>query len=694
MMISKNVLLLCEKPNAAQRIASALDENGKPQKRLTDRVPYYEAQRDGKKLVIVPALGHLYTVAPKVADRNVYPVFEFEWVPRYEVERDAGETRAWIEIISKLSQEAEEFVLATDYDIEGATLGYTILKYACGGKDENAKRMKFSTLTTNELRKSYDELISQIEFPTIEAGVCRHFLDALYGINLSRAMTVAAKKWSGRYATLSTGRVQGPTLKFMADREKRINSFVPTPFWSIKASVEIDGSFFEVEYEKDMMETRDEADAVVNDCMGKRGRITEIEVKRFLQNPPVPFDFSGLQTEAYGLFKYTPRQTGDIAQRLYLEALISYPRTSSQKLPPAINSRAILESLSREPKYTKLTEQLLSQERLIPNEGKKQDPAHPAIYPTGNLPEKVLTGPKRRLWDLIVRKFMATFGKPALKQVVKVAIDVNGHLFFLRGRQILKEGWMVFYKPYLRTDEVLLPHLEKDQEVGFKDIAVEDRFTKPPARYNPGSLLKKMENESIGTKATRAGIIETLYSRGYVSGERATVSELGFDVTNVLEQYCPEVVSVSFTRELEENMEEIQSGNEKMDNVINKAISRLKPVLSNLKSRQDMVGQELSEASVKARIQQRIVGDCPECGMGKLVILYSRRTGKRFLGCTGFFKGICKASFPLPQKGAVKAAQRTCQTCGYPMIQYKIKGKRPWVFCVRPDCPSKEKNRK
>jgi DNA topoisomerase-1 len=689
----KNVLLLCEKPSVAQHIASALDENGKPQRRLISRVPYYVAQRDSRRLVIVPALGHLYTVAPKIADRNVYPVFEFEWVPRYEAERNAGETRAWIEVISKLSQEAEEFVLATDYDIEGATLGYTILKYACGGKDQNAKRMKFSTLTTNELRKSYAEIISRIEFPTIEAGVCRHFLDALYGINLSRAMTVAAKKWSGRYATLSTGRVQGPTLKFLVDREKRINSFVPTPFWSIKASVEIDGSVFEVEYEKDMTDTRDEAEAVVNDCIGKKGKIADVEVKKLQQKPPVPFDFSGLQAEAYGLFRYTPRRTGDIAQRLYLEALISYPRTSSQKLPPAINSRAILESLSHKPRYTKLAEHLLSQEKLVPNEGKKQDQAHPAIYPTGNLPEKSLGGPERRLWDLIVGRFMATFGKPALKQGVKVSIEMNGHLFFLRGRQVLREGWMVFYKPYLRTDEVLLPRLEKGQEIGFKDIAVKDRFTKPPARYNPVSLLKKMENEGIGTKATRAGIIETLYSRGYVSGERASVSELGFDVTNVLERYCPEVISVSFTRELEENMEEIQSGNEKMDNVIDKAISRLKPVLSDLKNNQDMVGQDLSEALRKARMHQRIVGDCPECGIGKLVILYSRRTGKRFLGCTGFFKGLCKASFPLPQKGAVTSAQRTCPTCGYPMIQLRMKGKRPWIFCFRLDCPSKEKNK-
>jgi DNA topoisomerase-1 len=692
-LATQNVFVLCEKPSTAERIAKALDENGKPQKKETDRVPHYETFRGGKRLIVVAALGHLYTVAPKVTDRNVYPVFEFDWVPRYIAERDARDTEKWVEVITNLSKGAQEYILATDYDIEGATLGYTILKYACGEKDKEAKRMKFSTLTTEELRKSYGELLEHIEFPTIEAGVCRHFLDAMYGINLSRAMTVAAKQYSGKYLTLSTGRVQGPTLKFLVDREKKINTFVPTPFWAIKASVEIDGQIFEVEYEKPEMQNREEAEAVVNACHGKKGKISEIEEKKFHQNPPVPFDLGALQAEAYSFFKYTPRRTSDIAERLYLEALISYPRTSSQKLPSTINNRAILESLANEPKYRSLAQLLLSEKKLVPNEGKGEDPAHPSIYPTGNLPSKALGDPERKIWDLIVRRFMAVFGKPALKQSAKVTITVEGYSFFLHGKQVLEEGWMVFYEPFIRAEDVVLPPLEKGQEIAFKEVAVEDKFTKPPARYNPSSLLKKMEDEGIGTKATRAGIIDTLYTRGYVDGERASVSELGLDVTNVLERYCPEVVSISFTRELEKNMEEIQNGKEKKDAVVAKAAIRLEPVLTEMKKHQETMGQELAEAAKKAQMQQRVVGSCLQCGTGKLVIVHSRRTGKRFLGCTGYFKGQCKASFPLPQTGTVKPVGKVCGVCGWPMFQYQTRGKRPWVFCVRPDCSSKEARR-
>jgi len=682
-------LLLCEKPSAARRIARALDEKGRPAERRIGRVPYYESERDKRSLIVVSALGHLYTVAPKVRDRNVYPVFDFEWVPRHEAERNAKEIEDWIKAISKLSKEADEFILATDYDIEGATLGYTILKYACGGKEKEAKRMKFSTLTTSELRKSYAELLDHIEFPMIEAGICRHLLDAIYGINLSRAMTLAAKRWSGRYATLSTGRVQGPTLKFLVDREREINCFVPVPFWRINAKVEIDGQLFDIEYEKKIIKNQREAAAIIEACKGKKGEIVKVEVREFRQKPPVPFDLGALQREAYSLFRYTPRRTADIAERLYLEALISYPRTSSQKLPRTINYQAILESLGRESRYRKLTKILLEKEELVPNEGKGYDPAHPAVYPTGNLPERKLSIPERRIWDLVVRRFMAVFGDPAVKQSVKVSINVNGHTFYLRGRRILKEGWIIFYKPFVQIEDVILPPLEEGQLVEIKDLSLEQSFTKPPARYNPSSLLKKMEDEGIGTKATRADIIDTLYTRGYVSGERAVVSELGLDVIDVLSRYCPEVISVEFTRELEKSMENIQNGGEKLENVIEKAVNRLKPVLFRLKENERQVGQELSEAIRETQMSRRILGNCPVCGTGKLIIMRSRRSGKRFVGCTNFFKHLCKTSFPLPQKGTVTPANKVCSSCGFPMVQYKLKGKRPLTFCINLECPAR-----
>jgi len=691
--MEKYTLIVTEKPEAARRIAEALKLKGKTKKHKENGVPYYIAERD-KNIVIVPALGHLFTVTHERGGRNYYPVFNFIWAPRYRAERGVQQIRTWIETISKLAENANEFIDACDYDIEGSVIGYCILKYACKSKESIAKRMKFSTLTKTELENAYENLLPKLDFALIEAGRARHEVDWIYGVNLTRALTLAAKRTSGKYATLSTGRVQGPTLKFLVAREKAIRSFVPIPYWSIRAEVEIKEKIYEAEYEKERIQKKIEADKIIEACQGKIGKIEKIEVRKFKQAPPIPFDIGGLQTEAYRLFGYTPRRTLNIAERLYLSALISYPRTSSQKLPPVINYENILKGLNKSPSYRKLTAELLGKEKLTPREGKKEDPAHPAIYPTGNMPDRELSEPERRIWDLVVRRFMAVFGEPAIKESMKVSIGVNGHYFFLRGRRVLKEGWTKFYAPYVRSEEVILPSLKEGEEVRIVKVIRDDKFTKPPARYNPSSLLKKMEEEGIGTKATRADIIQTLYNRKYIREERMIVTDLGFDITEVLEKYCPQVISVQLTRELENKMEKIQSNDEKRENVLFEAVNFLKPILEEIKSKEKDIGKALNQAVKKARIEERIIGKCPTCGTGQLMILYSRKTRKRFIGCTNYFKGICKTSFPLPQRGALKPTGSQCKQCGWPTIQVKMKGRRPWTLCFNPQCPSKERRKK
>jgi DNA topoisomerase-1 len=277
---------------------------------------------------------------------------------------------------------------------------------------------------------------------------------------------------------------------------------------------------------------------------------------------------------------------------------------------------------------------------------------------------------------------------------MKVHINVNGHRFYLRGRRILKEGWMRFYGPYVRSEEVLLPPIKEGQKVNVKKVILEDKFTKPPPRYNPGSLLKRMEEEEIGTKATRADIIQTLYDRKYIRDERIVVTDLGFEVMEVLKQYCPTVVSVKLTKELEEKMDKIQLNNEKRENILVDAVEILKPAIEELKEKEKLIGEQLSNAIKRARLEERTIGTCPICNSGKLMILYSRKTGKRFIGCTNYFKKLCSASFPLPQRGTVRPLGKNCRGCGWPTVQVKLKGRRPWNLCFNPKCPIKEERMK
>jgi DNA topoisomerase-1 len=686
-ILQNQTLIITEKPDAARRIALALDNNGKPQVKTEKGISYFIVKRD-VSIIIVPALGHLYTVAIN-KKRYDYPVFDFVWKPRYEVEKRTSRIRSCVDVISKLSKKAVKFIDACDYDIEGSIIGFTILKYACKNKEKSAYRMKYSTLTKEEIIRAYNDLSPNLDFSTIEAGLARHEIDWLYGINLSRALTIIAKNFSGKYATLSIGRVQGPTLNFLENREIAKKSFIPIPHWYIKAKLKIGKAVFEAEYKKKIIKKKNEFDQIINNCLGKKCLIEKVEKKKKNLNPPFPFYLGSLQREAYKIFKITPQRVAKIAQRLYLEALISYPRTSSQKLPKAIDYRAIIEKLQRNHKYEKMAFNLLSKNELKPNEGPKIDPAHPAIFPTGKSPERGLTLPEKKILDLIIKRFFAVFSDFAVVQKTKVFINLDNNSFFLNGAQILTEGWLGFYHPYFKYKNKILPLISKNQKVRLIKLISEKKFTNPPSRYNPSSLLRRMEQENIGTKATRSGIIKTLEDRKYIHGEKIVVTKLGFEVIEVLKEYCPTLVSIELTRKIEERMENIKQKKENKDGIIKDTIEHLIKTLEILKTKETIIGAKLSRGVQQARMQERYIGSCPTCETGTLLMLRSQKTRKRFVGCTNYFKSSCTTSYPLPQKGLIKPSIQPCKTCGCSTVRVINKGKRVWNLCLDPKCPKK-----
>jgi DNA topoisomerase-1 len=344
--------------------------------------------------------------------------------------------------------------------------------------------------------------------------------------------------------------------------------------------------------------------------------------------------------------------------------------------------------------FEKQVIEILSETNLKPTEGDRDDSAHPAIYPTGNLPEKNLEPEARKLWNLVVKRFLAVFGEPAIREKTHIGFNIGGNLFYLYGDVTLDKGWVRLYDPFLRLDDVILPSVEEGQEVNVKKMLLGRGFTKPSPRYTASSLLKKMEKEEIGTKATRAGIIQTLYDRKYVSGEKIVVTNLGLEVVDVLKRYCPSIVSLDFTRELEHEMDAIQEGKLTKAEVFSVAVKNLVLATAKLKEAEPMIGQKLSGVLEKRGLEERVVGSCPACHTGQLVILRSKSTGKRFVGCTNYFKGSCKTAFPLPQKGSVKPLRRGCTACGWPVVGILSKGRHVWKLCLNPKCPSKKAERK
>jgi DNA topoisomerase-1 len=675
-------LIVTEKPDAALHVAEALSDKRQPEKVIVNGVPFFEVDNGNERILICSALGHLYAVAAKGTEsRSQYPVWDYCWKPKHLVERGQKRQERWIGAITKISKEATRFVNACDLDIEGSLIGYTILKYACHGADSKALRMKFSTLTENDLRDAYRNALPKLDFSLAFAGMCRHEVDWLYGINLSRALTQSALKASHRYTTLSTGRVQGPTLKFVVERESEIQTFIPTPFWVLRTKIDVDGQIVEAEYEDDHIETRAAAERVVKECAGKIGIITKLESNLYRLSPPTPFDLPTLQSEAYRHFGYAPRLALNIAERLYLDQLISYPRTSSQKLPPSIGYQEIMKSLSRIPSYSRDVGGLLAAGPPIPQQGNKDDPAHPAVYPTGALPKRSLQSNEQRLFDLVVRRFLASFGQPATRQSSKATIQVGEHHFYLHGSRVVQTGWIPLYGPYAKFDEITLPPMKEGQEVTIVHIEQEEKYTQPPPRYNPSSLLKEMEAANIGTKATRAEIIETLYRRGYLKDQRIIALPLAFCVTEILTKYCPKVIDVTFTRELEGKMEQIESGEEARERVVRETMDYLRPVFDDLKGKEKEIGIDLTSIMSETWLASvTLIVPCPKCG-STLKIVRNPRTRKRFIGCSGRWSSSCTFSLPVPQQGRLKLLNKRCPECSFQLIQVQSKGRHALTSC-------------
>jgi DNA topoisomerase-1 len=542
--------------------------------------------------------------------------------------------------------------------------------------------MKFSTMTEKELKSAYKALSLHLDMPLAEAGRTRHELDWLYGINLSRLLTESALKQNRGYSTLSTGRVQGPTLKFVVDREEEIQCFTPIPFWTIDVTVTQNGQSYALEYEREKISTFAEADQIVRDCKNSILEVESAESRNIQHSPPYPFDLSTLQSEAYRHFGYTPSRTLAIAEKLYLEALISYPRTSSQKLPSDIGYSEILRGIGNMAQYRSLASKLTLQTSLRPNQGPKEDPAHPAVYPTGESPKRSLLQPEANLLDIIIRRFMSAFGEASLRESSRLTLQKEPHRFFLRGSRVVREGWLEFYNPYASDESQKLPDLKAGDKIPLTKIQATQKFTEPPPRYNPSSLLRKMEDENIGTKATRAEIIEILYRRDYIKNIRIEATPLALKIINLLNKYCPMIIDPEFTAKLETSMENIQTLQTSRSHVLAEALDHLRPVMLDLIAREDEIGSQLAEVVTSQRIA-RLTFDypCPQCS-SKLKIIRSRTSGKRFIGCTGYEKG-CRFTLPLPQFGNLSITQMHCKICGFQLVQARTKGRRPMTSCAR-----------
>ncbi|MEM2804076.1 MAG: DNA topoisomerase I [Zestosphaera sp.] len=573
---SEYVLVIAEKPKAADKIAAALNLSIK---KVINGVRVWSGFFNGRRFLVAPAVGHLFSLD---TEESGFPVFTYKWVPRWLVEKESKYARKYYEVLKSLARDASEYVNACDYDIEGSVIGYLIIKNF--GDLSRSRRAKFSSLTQEELVSAFKNL-QPLDVKMVEAGLCRHEIDWIWGINVSRALMSFYKKVFSGFKVLSAGRVQTPTLIEVFKKHVERESFVPEVRFSISMKLKIGDGELNVrsDFGKDLSEEEANSLRLAIKRAGK-ARVVNVKSRIEVLRPPPPFNLPDLQYEAYRIAKISPAETLNIAESLYLDQLISYPRTNSQKLPKTLNHRTILKNLSALQTYKEYVSELLKKPSLIPVEGVKEDPAHPAIHPTGYLPRETLKDKERIIYDLIVRRYLASLSDEAQLRISTYVLKVLDLELVITSQELVRENWLRIYN-YKKVSTTKKFFLRLGEEVPILDVRVVKTFSKPPATYTKSSLLEWMEKSGIGTEATRAEIIETLFKRGYLkqTASGIDITELGSVVSTISANLFSELSSVQLTREVEEKLNKIIVGETTREEVVKEVISVLRPKLVNVK---------------------------------------------------------------------------------------------------------------
>lgn len=669
-------LIITEKNDAAKKIAGILSGNGVRQDSFL-KVPYYLfTDEAGQATAAIGLKGHVVQVdfPPEYSEwRKVEPKALID-APLIKTETAKSVVRA----VRKLAADASGLVIATDFDREGELIGLEALNLVL---EENPKlargvrRARFSALTAGEIKRAFSEL-DHLSEPLARAGEARQDIDLIWGATLTRFVSLATSRLGSSF--LSVGRVQTPTLVLIAQREKERRAFVPEPYWVVKVDLDANGQMFSAVHKEERFSDEVRAQTVFDSLVSPA---TVTAVKRTTRKAPKPAPFNTTSfTSAATSLGYSAAAAMRIAEDLYMAGHISYPRTDNTVYPPSLDLRETL-SLLAQGEFQADADRLLAQKTLHASRGDKRTTDHPPIYPTGSPSRQELDEREWRLYELVARRFMATLADEAVMESNRVDLSLSGEPFFARGNRVVTPGWLDVY-PYSRQKDLELPLLAEGDTCRLIDKQFEAKETQPPSRYGQGTLIELMEKHNLGTKATRHAIIQNLYDRGYVHGNPVEPTEMGLKMAEALQEFAPRIASPEMTAELEKDMDLISERDLTKEQVV--AISRdlLRQVYGSLEENREQVAAKIYEGIT----DDRILGNCPKCGTNRIRIIRSKATKKRFVGCEGY--PDCDQTYPLPQRGDIISTGEICAQCGSPKVKV-LGGRRPWVLCLDPDCPTK-----
>ncbi|WP_336781496.1 DNA topoisomerase III [Paenibacillus illinoisensis] len=615
-------LVLAEKPSVAREIARVMGARDK-----------HKSYLEGPKYIVTWALGHLVGLAePEDYDKK-YATWNLEDLPilperaKLKVLRETNHQYKAVQQLMK-RQDVGELVIATDAAREGELLARWIMQMAQWKKP--FKRLWISSQTDKAIKEGFASLKPGSQFDRLyESARCRAEADWMIGLNVTRALTVRFN------AQLSAGRVQTPTLGMIMDRENEINGFRSQEYETLTADF---GGFQAVWRasggDSRIFDTQD-TQALKKRVDGRKGTIAQVKKSEKVEPHPLAYDLTELQRDANRKYGFSAKQTSNVLQRLYEQhKLVTYPRTDSRYLTSDMTGtlKERLDSVAVGP-YASLARPLLRKNlnitKRIVDDSKVTD--HHAIIPTEQtVLLNQLNPEERKLYDLIVRRFISLFYPAARYDSVAITVQVGEDSFHVKGTTVKDSGWREVYggdysdEDDERTDEqadngrTLLPDVQQGQSVTVQRCHIKSGRTMPPKRYTEAALLAQMEKHGLGTPATRADIIEKLVSSDTIDRQGNSMHPTGKG-KQLIELAAPQLRTPELTARWEAELERIARGQGKPGPFLEGIRSMAKELVSTVKG---------SKAEYKPHNVSS--SHCPDCNARLL-----EKKGKRgkFLVC-------------------------------------------------------------
>ncbi len=700
-------LIVTEKNNSAKKIAEILGR-GEASEDKTFKVPYYTWSDESGEHRTIGLKGHVLGPAFPEGYSNWQKTDLHDLIDAELIKEPTDKNV--VKAIKKVSKEADELVIATDFDREGELIGLEALEEMLDANPElgsregtadgslRIQRARYSALTKEEIERAFNEL-DELSYPLANAGAARQDIDLLWGATLTRAVSISTRRFGSNF--LSVGRVQSPTLGLIVEREMERRAHVAKPFWELFANFQHPDGSFEAHHVTDKFWEKAEADSALAGTSSP-GTVTAVTARKNTRKPPTPYNTTAFSTDASSRLGITPASAMRIAEDLYMDGFISYPRTDNTVYPSSLPTRELVSSLVRISEFSAASG--LLEGELKPTRGKKETTDHPPIYPTQAIHPGALEGPKRRVYELVVRRFLATFSPPMITESTRADIEAGSETYFVRGSVVVDPGYAGIYT-YARSSDDEIPKLEEGQKLEIDgEPWIVDKETQPPSRISQAKLIELMEERNLGTKATRADIIQKLFDRGYVYSNPPVPSETGIALYEAFKTYVPQMATPEMTAQLEGEMDRIAAGEMTKGEVVGESRELLHTTWSEIdKSRED-----LAKVVWKGMDEDRILGPCKVCEMAgrkkddgsphMLRIIRAKKSGKRFVGCTGWTlddPDSCDQTFPLPQRGDVFRLEERCTVCEEtPRLKVVPFRGRPWNLCLNDDCESMQEMKK